>query len=164
MGSEICGTSRVTAFRLIHRWKPRQVAVVAYATTGHFGDTAAVGYIPIPDIADVSFMNVAARHGSVKEWRMKSAEPQHTEACWILCTASSSRIIPKQGTMDVASARWTLEPQTSVDMAVPMYGHSRLVVGRFSFEDAGLMKRARSLITSEDIPRMAREDVLPHTT
>ena len=157
MGKEIKDQSRVTVFKLIHMWRPRQVAVAAYASTGHYGDTAVVGYIPIVDVADVSWMDVAARHGSVKEWR--SPVPGHTQACWILCTATSGRIVPKRGTLDLLQAAWSLEPQTTVSMAEPMYGHRRLVVGRFNFEDEALMAQARSLLSPAEVPRMTETDV-----
>lgn len=141
MAREISGTGRVTLFPLLHMW-PDVWGVAAYATTGHFGITAAVGYIPIPEVPDMSLLDVAARHSSLNASRETHAE-------WVLCTAWSARTVLKPGSMDIASAEWSLEPDAKAEPkgnGGNMYGHSELHVGRFTLADEVLMKQARDLL------------------
>ncbi|MFC8099463.1 hypothetical protein [Streptomyces sp. NPDC057363] len=163
MGKKISGRGRVTVFRLVHMWTPRRVGIVAYASTGHFGTTAAVGYIPFPQIPDVSLLDVAARHhpAGLGDWR--SPEPHVSEAYWVLCTASSSRIAMKPTSLDFLDAEWDLEVDGSVDLPKSMYSHTALRVGRFTLKDPELMRQAEGMLSEEDIPVMNAEDKPAHT-
>lgn len=141
MAREIAGTGRVTLFPLLHMW-PDVWGVAAYTSYGHFGTTAIVGYVPIPEVPDVHFMDVAARH-------IPSNAAPSQRADWILCTAWSARTVPKPGTLEVEGASWTLEVE---GRAVPhgnggtMYGHGELIIGRIDFPDEVLLKQARTLL------------------
>jgi hypothetical protein len=146
MAREISGTSRVTMFPLLHMW-PDVYGVAAYATTGHFGVIAAVGYIPIPEVPDMSLLDVGARHIGVNADRHAAAE-------WVLCTAWSARTVTKPGSLDIESADWSLEWEAKAEPkgnGGNMYGHSELYVGRFALADEVLMKQARELL-----PELAR--------
>lgn len=114
-------TGRVSIFPLLHMW-PDTFGVAAYATTGHFGDTAVVGYLPLPEVPDVHLMDVAARHAA-----------QPTE--WALCLGWSSRVVPKPGSLDLRDATWSLDVDGTSEPAKPVYGHSKLVVGRLTLVD-----------------------------
>ncbi|MEV7282889.1 hypothetical protein [Streptomyces sp. NPDC093111] len=139
MARDIAGEGRVTIFRLLHNWPDNISGVVAYTTTGHFGDTAVMGYIPIPEVPDVSLLNVAARH-------LPLAAGQEAHAAWVLCTGWSSRTVMKPGTLDIPEAKWELEIDTTTAPKETIYGHSRLLVGRFSMPDDTLMNAARALL------------------
>lgn len=146
MAREISGTGRVTVFPLLHLF-PDIWGVAAYATTGHFGITAAVGYIPIPEVPDMSLLDVAARHRPANDDRAG-----HTE--WVLCTAWSARTVFKPGSLDLPEAEWSLEWDTKSSPKSNggnMYGHSELYTGRFSLADDVLMKQAMNLL-----PELAR--------
>lgn len=134
----ISDVGRVTIFPLLHTW-PDVYGVVAYTTTGHFGDTAVMGYIPIPEVPDVSLLDVAARHLPPSVDRT-----QHT--AWVLCTGWSSRVAMKRGTLDLPEAKWELEIDHTTVPKEPVYGHSRLHVGRFSMPDEELMAQARAVL------------------
>lgn len=139
MGSRsISDVGRVTVFPLLHNW-PDVYGVVAYTTTGHFGDTAVMGYIPIPEVPDVSLLDVAARH-------CPSAVDRTQHAAWVLCTGWSSRVAMKPRTLDVAEAKWELEIDVTTAPKEPVYGHSKFHVGRFSMPDEELMARARAVL------------------
>lgn len=163
MAKEIVGRGRVTVFRLIHMWTPRRVGIVAYTSTGDFGNTGILGYIPFPDLPDLSLMDIAARHypAGLGDWR--SPQPNFSEACWLLCAGSSSRIMRKPDTLDCLDASWRLEVDGSVDLHKAMYSHTSVRVGRFTFEDPDLMKQAMSLLRDGDIPEMTAEDKPAHT-
>jgi hypothetical protein len=141
MAREITGTGRITLFPLLHMW-PNVWGVAAYTSSGHFGRTAVVGYVPIPDAPDIHFMDVAARH-------IPSNANPAARTDWVLCTAWSSRTVPKPGSLEVESADWALEvegrgePQGN---GGNMYGHGELVYGRIRFADEVLMKQAHALL------------------
>lgn len=138
MARSIAGEGRVTVFPLLHTW-PDVAGVIAYSTTGHFGDTAVMGYIPIPEVPDVSLLDVAARH-------LPPNVDRSAHAAWVLCTGWSSRVAMKPGTLDLAEAKWELEIDATTAPKEPVYGHSKLVVGRFSMPDDDLMDRARAVL------------------
>lgn len=117
MARMMTGVGRVTVFRLLHTW-PDTFGAVAY-TTSDFGQTALIGYLPVPEVPDVRLMDVAASHA-----------PQATD--WALCTGWSSRVVPKPGTLDLRDAPWALEVDGSTEPAKPIYGHTKLHVGRLS--------------------------------
>ncbi|WP_367136453.1 MULTISPECIES: hypothetical protein [Streptomyces] len=139
MAKVMTGVGRVTVFPLLHLW-PDTFGVVAYATTGHFGDTAIVGYIPIPEVPDVYLMDVAARH-AVGSSTTASVD-------WVLCTGWSARSVPKPGTLDLPEAAWTLEIDGRGAPKDTLYGHSQLFTGRFSLDAPDLMDQARSVLES----------------
>ncbi|WP_399091916.1 hypothetical protein ACGH2B_20975 [Streptomyces sp. BBFR2] len=121
MAKTIGGTGRVSVFPLLHNW-PDTFGVTAYATTGHFGDTAVVGHLPLPGTPDAYLMDLAARHAA-----------QPTE--WVLCLGWSSRVVPKPGGLDLRDATWTLTVDGTSEPAKPVYGHSKLLVGRLTLTD-----------------------------
>ncbi|WP_327385009.1 hypothetical protein [Streptomyces sp. NBC_01207] len=154
MARTLAGSGRVTLFPMLHMW-PDVYGVGAYTRAGHFGATGVVGYIPIAEVPDMSWLDVAARH------LPPNADPAG-RVDWVLCTAWSSRVVVKPGTWDLPEASWSVEVDTK---AVPrgndgaMYGHSELVVGRFAFTDGVdergvplvdevMMARARALLPS----------------
>ncbi|MET9516370.1 hypothetical protein [Streptomyces sp. NPDC002994] len=144
MAKTVTGVGRVTVFPLLHRW-PDTHGVVAYTTTGHFGDTAIVGYIPIAEVPDVHLMEVAARHAVGQSRRA------HTE--WVLCTGWSSRVVPKPRTLHLPDAAWSLEVEESSELEATMYGHRFLRAGRFTLTtpnhaspDEQLMSQARGVL------------------
>ncbi|MFG2291990.1 hypothetical protein [Streptomyces sp. NPDC048603] len=157
MAREMTGQGRVTLFPLLHMW-PDVYGVGAYASAGHFGTTAIVGYIPVPEVPDMSWMDVAARH------LPPNADPAG-RADWVLCTAWSSRTVPKPGSVELPGVAWALEVDARAEPrgnGGNMYGHSELYVGRFMLTDGVddngrprphevLMKQARELL-----PEVAR--------
>lgn len=141
MAQIIKGTSRVTLFPMLHTW-PDLYGVGAYASTGHFGTTAIVGYIPIPEVPDMSWLHVAARH-------LPSASGTDSQLRWALCTAWSARSVMKPGSIDVEEAAWSLEVEAaSTDDDVRGYGHTSVRVGRFYLEDEQLAKQGIALLPS----------------
>jgi len=157
MSREIHGTGRVTVFRLLHMWNPRRVAVVAYTSTGEAGTTAVVGYIPFPDIPDISLLDIAARHKAGALYGSKSSP----EGCWVVCLGFSSRLVIKPDSIDHVSTSWSLAVDNTVEIG-GMYGYDRLTVGRFAFDDPELMKQARNIFQDGDIPEMGAEDKPAH--
>lgn len=159
MGNKIISdVGRVTVFPVLHTW-PDRYGVAAYATTGHFGITAVLGYIPIPAVADLSFLDIAARHSSISAAREAHAE-------WALCTAWSARTVAKPGSLDLNEVTWELEIESTASPKDVIYGHRQVHVGRFRFlsdetvtengavrilDDEELMKSARAVL-----PELAR--------
>jgi hypothetical protein len=138
-------------------WNPRRVAVLGYTSTGNSGDTAVIGYIPFPDIPDVSLMDVASRHKPGALYGSKSSP----EGCWLTCLGYSSRLVLKPNSIDHQEVSWTLETEASVDVG-GMYGYGKLVTGRFLFDDPALVEQARSVLWEGDIPEMSAEDKPAH--
>ncbi|MBB5118660.1 hypothetical protein AF335_01365 [Streptomyces eurocidicus] len=133
------GVGRVTVFPLLHLW-PDTYGVVAYAATGQFGDTAIVGYLPIPEVPDVYLMDIAARHA------VGSSATASVDR--VLCTGWSSRSVPKPGTLDLPEAAWTLEVDGRGIPKETLYGHNHLFTGRFSLDSPDLMEQARKVLDS----------------
>ncbi len=138
-------------------WNPRRVAILAYTSTGESRDTAAIGYIPFPDMPDVSLMDVAARHRPQSLYGSKSSP----EGCWLACLGYSSRTVLKPGSIDHPEAAWAMQPDASADIG-GMYGYGKVVVGRFTFDDPALMEQARSVLWDGDVPKMSAEDKPAH--
>ncbi|RLU80664.1 hypothetical protein CTZ27_34775 [Streptomyces griseocarneus] len=134
----------MTIFPLLNYW-PDTYGVVAYATTGRFGDTAVGGYLPIPDVPDVYLLDVAGRN-AVGASSTKDMD-------WVLCTIWSSRATPKPGSLDLPEAAWTLRVDASRSRPESLYGHTSLHVGRFTLDDPGLMERASGVLAAA--PRAA---------
>ncbi|WP_369147114.1 hypothetical protein [Streptomyces sp. R44] len=156
MGNKIISdVGRVTVFPLLHTW-PDRYGVAAYATTGHFGITAVMGYIPIPAVADMSFLDIAARHSGVSASREAHAE-------WALCTAWSARTVAKPGSLDLYEVTWELEIEATASPKDVIYGHRQLHVGRFRFLSDETVTEANGavrILDDEDLMKQARA-VLP---
>ncbi|MEV6394877.1 hypothetical protein AB0M39_08885 [Streptomyces sp. NPDC051907] len=133
----------MTVLPLLHMW-PDQYCALAYTATGELGDTAIVGYVPIPGIPDVSLMDVAARHEPQRLYG-SSGGPGFAEACWIICTGWSGRGVPKRGTVELTGA-WTLHPDRTMSLGKSMYGYDRLHVGRLTLDDGELMRLAQNVL------------------
>ncbi|MFK0231176.1 hypothetical protein ACIQUL_36030 [Streptomyces sp. NPDC090303] len=155
MGNKIISdVGRVTLFPLLHTW-PDRYGVAAYATTGHFGITAVLGYIPIPEVSDMSFLDIAARH---------SPGGREAHASWALCTAWSARTVLKPGSLDVPDARWELEIESTATPAGVIYGHRQVHTGRFRFlsdetvtEENGVVR-----ILDDEVRMKQARELLPH--
>ncbi|WP_330478650.1 hypothetical protein OG301_26590 [Streptomyces platensis] len=138
MARTMNGKDRVTVFPLLHMW-PNLYGVVAYVPTGHHGSIAVMGYIPIPEVPDVSLLDVGARFS-----------PHPAE--WVLCTGWSSRVVRKPGTLVLDSAEWVLEVDGSTQPPKPpAYGHTDLHVGRFTLTDPDLMTQARDVLPKKPL-------------
>ncbi|MFF3753524.1 hypothetical protein ACFYYH_24135 [Streptomyces sp. NPDC002018] len=144
MARIVAGEGRVTVLRLLQRW-PDRYAVLAYTTTGAYGTTAVVGYVPVPGVPDPSLLDVAARHRPALMYGSTGTEG-FAEACWLISVGWSARTVPKPGTLELRHAAWTLEADGTVELGGSMYGHDRLHFGRFSLTDPELMNRARALL------------------
>ena len=134
MAKMMSGTGRLTVFPLLHMW-PDDFGVVAYTTTGRFGDTAVLGYVPVPEVPDVRLMDVAAR-----------LSPQPTE--WAMCTGWSARVVPKPGTVEFHDTPWSMEVDGTSEPAKPVYGLQKLHVGRMHLDVSDLLTRVREVLRS----------------
>lgn len=141
MARTMTGAGRVTVLPLLHRW-PDGYCVLAYTSTGSFGDTAVVAYVPVPGVPDISLMDVAARHEPQRLYGSMPGNPDHAAACWLICTGWSGRGTPQPRSLDLRGAEWTLEVDRSVEVGKNMYGHDRLVTGRLALADEALMGHA----------------------
>ncbi|MFD8965968.1 hypothetical protein ACFV0C_13385 [Streptomyces sp. NPDC059568] len=147
MAGSVGGEGRVTVVRLLQRW-PGRYGLVAYTTSGAYGETALVGYVPVPGVADLSLMDVAARHEPALMYGSTGAEG-FAEACWLISVGWSARTVPKPGTLELPHAAWTMDVDRTIDLGVVMYGHTRLHVGRFTLTDPDQMARARALLKAD---------------
>nr|WP_202450484.1 hypothetical protein [Streptomyces sp. SID4917] len=147
------GESRVTVLPLLHTW-PDRYDVIAYATTGDFGQTAVIGRLPVPQLPDVALMDIAARHQPTRVYG-SSGGSAFAEACWLICVGWSGRSVPKPRTLEFHAASWSLELDRTTELKQPMYGHDRLHVGRFTLDDPALMEQAENLLPKESahVPR-----------
>ncbi|MFJ6720555.1 hypothetical protein [Streptomyces sp. NPDC091259] len=153
MAKELMGRGRVTLFPLLHMW-PDTYGVAAYTSTGDFGSTAVVAYIPIPEVPDIHWLDVAARHTA---GAMSAAN-------WVLCTGWSSLTVPKPGSLTLEDVEWHLEVDARADAvgdkgSAFMYGHSEVYTGRLTFIDGvETDERGRkSLIVTETLMKQAAE-------
>ena len=144
------GYGRVTVLPLLHTW-PDQYAVLAYATTGRVGDTAVIGHIPTPGAPNLALMDTAARHQPARLYG-SSGGPGFAEACWLICVGWSGRGVPKPGTLELHGAAWSLTVEGTTELGRNMYGHDRLHVGRFSFAEPRLKRRARDAVPAHPGP------------
>jgi hypothetical protein len=144
MGSEQTGTGRVTVFPLTHHWPDRR-CLVAYTTTGHFGTTAVVGVLPVPELEHPDLLEVAADH---HPQGLYGARGGHEIACagWVICTGWSARIGGSGPRLDLTDAGWRLRSDRRVELATPMYGHDVLHTGTFALDDGELTKQALRLV------------------
>jgi hypothetical protein len=144
MAKDLSGTGRVTIFSMLHDWPTGAWCVLAYTTSGHFGDTAVLGVIPIEgnegEPGDLFAM--AGRH---KPESLYGQPPEHARAAWLACTGFSARLNHKPDTLDFADAAWSLDMTQQVTMAKPMYGHEHVVAGRITLADPERMAQARAV-------------------
>ncbi|MFJ2439072.1 hypothetical protein ACIOWG_01090 [Streptomyces sp. NPDC087658] len=145
MARTITGTGRVTVVPLLHTW-PDQYVVLAYATTGAFGDTAVIGYVSPPGVPDPGLLGIAARHQPTRLYG-STGGGGFAEACWLICVGWSGQSVPKPGGLELGSAVWSLECAGTIGLGRTMYGHDRLCTGRFVLADPVLMRRASALTT-----------------
>jgi hypothetical protein len=143
MPKEMTDKGRVTVFSMVSDW-PRHFCVLAYATTGHFGDTAVLGVIPIEgnEFEPGDLFAMAGRH---QPGSLYGSPPEHARAAWLACTGFSARLVPKPSTLDFPDAAWSLDMTQRATMAKPMYGHEHVAAGRFTLEDPELLEQARSV-------------------
>ncbi|WP_338671815.1 hypothetical protein V1460_02370 [Streptomyces sp. SCSIO 30461] len=146
MARTIEGTGRVTVLPLLHLW-PDGYCVLAYTATGALGDTAVVGYVPVPGIPDVSLMDVAARHEPQRLYGSSNGS-DFAEARWLICTGWSGRGMPKPGTLELKAAAWQLDVDRTVELGKTMYGYDRLHVGRLTLDDAEQLHQAQDLLAA----------------
>ncbi|WP_405820153.1 hypothetical protein OG705_11695 [Streptomyces sp. NBC_00838] len=144
MARTVTGAGKVTVLPLLHTW-PDQYGVLTYATSGAFGDTAIVGYIPIVDIPDMPLMDIAARHQPTRVYSSAGGSG-FAEACWLMCVGWSGRLIRKPGTLELSDAAWSLEVDATTELFKTMYGHDRLHVGRMTLNDPELTAKAREVL------------------
>ncbi|MFE9296613.1 hypothetical protein [Streptomyces niveus] len=140
----VTGTGRVTVLPLLYTW-PDQYGVLTYATSGAFGDTAIIGYVPIVEIPDMPLMDIAARHQPTRAYGSAGGSG-FAEACWLMCVGWSGRLIRKPGTLELTDAEWSLEVDRTTKLGKTMYGHDRLHVGRFTLTNPELMAQAREVL------------------
>ncbi|MEU9747509.1 hypothetical protein [Streptomyces niveus] len=138
------GSGRVTVLPLLHTW-PDRYGVLTYATSGEFGDTAIVGYVPIVDIPDMPLMDIATRHQPTRVYG-SAGGAGYAEACWLTCVGWSGRLIRKPGTLELVDAAWSLEVDGTTNLYKSAYGHDRLHVGRFTLTDPELIAKARAVL------------------
>lgn len=140
----VTGSGRVTVLPLLHTW-PDRYCVLIYTTSGAFGDTAIVAYVPIVDIPDMPLMDIAARHQPTRLYGSPGGAG-FAEACWLMCVGWSGRLIRKPGTIELVDAAWSLEIDASIQLFKTMYGHDQLHVGRITLTDPGLMAQTRTVL------------------
>ncbi|MFE3739806.1 hypothetical protein [Streptomyces sp. NPDC059134] len=150
MARVVTGEGRVTVLPLLHTW-PDGYGVVAYTTTGHYGSTAVVGYVPVPGVPDLVLADIAARHGPTRLYGSADGS-RFAEACWLICVGWSGRGVPKPGTLELRRAAWSLEVDGSTELVRTMYGHDALHTGRFLLTTPDLMARARAVLPGRAHP------------
>ena len=147
MAKNMMGVGRVTVLPLLHMW-PDRYMVIAYTTTGGFGDTAVIGYVPVPGVPETALMDVAARHQPTRLYG-STGGTGFAEACWLICVGWSGRSIPKPGTLELHDAAWSLDLDGSVELSKTMYGHDRLHVGRLTLADTQLAHQAGEVMPAK---------------
>ncbi|MEU9747141.1 hypothetical protein [Streptomyces niveus] len=141
----VTGSGRVTVLPLLHTW-PDRYGLLAYTTSGAFGDTAIVAHVPTVDIPGMPLMDIAARHQPTRLYG-SAGGTGFAEACWLMCVGWSGRLIRKPGTLELADAAWSLEVDATTKLFKTMYGHDQLHVGRITLADPELMARARTVVS-----------------
>ncbi|WP_175410914.1 hypothetical protein [Streptomyces sp. TRM64462] len=145
MEPTVTGTGRVTILALLHTW-PDQYCLLAYTSTGHFGDTAVVGHVPVPGHPEVSLMDVAARHAPQRLYGSNEGDG-FAQACWLVCVGWSARGTPKPGTADLPATAWTLRRDRTVELGRAMYGHVRVHIGRIQLHDPADRAQAEAVVS-----------------
>ncbi|MEU5596801.1 hypothetical protein [Streptomyces sp. NPDC020298] len=145
MAKNMSGTGRVTVFSMLHDWPGGNYCVLAYATAGHFGDTAVLGVIPIEgnEFEPGDLFAMAGRH---QPSSLYGQPAEHARAAWLACTGFSARLNPKPDTINFDDAAWSLDVTQQVTMVKPMYGHEHVAAGRFTLDDPQLLEHARAVL------------------
>ncbi|WPP30056.1 hypothetical protein [Streptomyces sp. CL7] len=145
MAQNLTGQGRVTIFPVLHDWETRSQCVLAYTTTDG-GLTAVLGVIPVEGNVHEpgDLFALAGRHGFIGEWK---GDHKQRCGCWLACIGAGSRTVRKPGTIDVPATGWSLDMASTVDLASPYYGHSRVLAGRMTLADEQLAEQARALVT-----------------
>ncbi|GAA1500267.1 hypothetical protein [Streptomyces synnematoformans] len=144
MGSEQTGTGRVTVFPLTHHWPDRR-CLLAYTTTGHFGTTAIVGILPVPELEHPDLLAVAAAHHAQGLYGSRGG-PDNACASWVICTGWSARIGGSGPRLDIKNTDWHLRLNRRIELANQTYGHDLLHTGTLTLNDSELMKSALTLV------------------
>ncbi|MFE7129990.1 hypothetical protein ACFVIM_03950 [Streptomyces sp. NPDC057638] len=129
---------------MLHDW-PGHYCVLSYTLAGVSGDTAVLGVIPIEGntFEPGDLFAMAGRHHASG---LYGSPPEHARAAWLACTGWSARTVAKPGSLDLPDAEWSLDMVQRVTLAKPLYGHDHVAAGRFTFQDASLMEKARGLL------------------
>lgn len=151
MSGDLTGRGRVTICRLTHHW-PDRYCLVAYTTTGDFGDTAIVGVVPVPELEHPRLLSVAAKHRPASVYGSAGGH-DHACACWVINAGWGARVVPTAA-MDVKEVGWSLRLDRSVQLEKTMYGHDRLHTGALTLDDPGLVQTALDRLTPPARPRV----------
>lgn len=145
MAQNLVGTGRVTIFPVLHDWETGSQCVLTY-TTMDGGLTAVLGVLPVEGnvLKPGDLFALAGRMGFIGEWK---GDHKQRAGCWLACTGAGSRTVRKPGTIDVPATAWSLDMASSVDLATPYYGHSRVLAGRMTLADEQLAEQARALVS-----------------
>ncbi|MGW1277999.1 hypothetical protein ACWD4V_13745 [Streptomyces tsukubensis] len=140
---EMTGRGRVVVFSVLHDW-PDHHCIVAYATTGHFGDTAVLGVIPIEGnvFEPGDLFAMAGRHQPTS---LYGQPPEHARAAWLACLGWSARLAQKPNAISLDDVEWSLDMTQKVTMVKNVYGHDHVAAGRMTFADPEVAARARSV-------------------
>jgi hypothetical protein len=140
MGELLTGRGRVTVSRLTWAW-PDKACVMAYTSTGHFGDTAIVGTMPVPGFEDSepSLWGAAMAH-------LPTNAGFQTIARWLVCTATAPRLVPSPAALDLRDVQWEFKPMKSFELDAPYSGHERGQLGQLRLLNDVLNEKARSLL------------------
>ncbi|MGW8569761.1 hypothetical protein [Streptomyces niveus] len=144
---KIKGTGRVTVFQLLHDW-PDSYCILGYTTTGHFGDTAVLGIIPVEGnpFEPGDLYGVAGRHDA---GRFYGGSHDHARGAWLACLGFSARLTPKPETINIPEVGWELDMARKVNLdpgkSDSLYGNRAVIAGRLSLPEP-LMSQARALL------------------
>lgn len=152
------GIGRVTVFELTHTW-PDSRCVVAYTTTGHFGDTAILGVIPVPGngFEPGDLFAVAGRH---EPSRLYGGSPEHARGTWLACTGYSARLVRKPSSLDLRDTAWSLDVDQKVTLDRPMFGNTVVMAGRMTIATPDEMEAALAAVADRENPTRSPADVL----
>ncbi|MFB7115118.1 hypothetical protein [Streptomyces sp. NPDC056291] len=143
---EITGRGRVTVWPLLHDWPTSARCILTYTTTGHFGDTAVLGVVPVADNEGEpgDLFAMAGRHGP--EHLYGSLTPDGQRAAWLACTGFSARLMGAPKGFEI-TAEWSLDMARTVTLPKgAMYGHLKVTAGRMRLVDDELHARAVALL------------------
>ncbi|MBT2412706.1 hypothetical protein J7I94_19430 [Streptomyces sp. ISL-12] len=145
---EIEGRGRVAVWPLLHDWQTSARCVLAYTTTGHFGDTAVMGVIPVEgnEAEPGDLFAMAGRHDPGRLYTAMT--PDEQRACWLACSGFSARLLGAPKGFEVTT-EWKLDMARTVTLSRgTMYGHGRVTAGRMRIVDNEIHARAVALLKS----------------
>jgi hypothetical protein len=143
----LSGTGRVNVAPFTYEWEdgqPGSRCVLAYTSTGRFGDSAIVATVPVPDRedSDPSLWAVAVAHHDQR------IDPSPEKlARWLVQVGWGIRVMPHKHGLDLRDAAWSLRPVKAHELDTTAYGHSRLYLGHLVFDDEALADQARALLS-----------------